>query len=388
MNKIVFDRKKIFSTLNSAKACLSDTGLTILKCFRFKYISSINSVEITSYNNLNEMRLIIPVIDADCNDGQEFAVDGIRLVKLLKTVKDSIITVKIYDAEIVFSYNGSEASFFAEDVESYPDIKIGKRGVGIRVKVDKNTLYRALKRNVGFNDVDEVITSLSGVGINFICSQNYIDICSSDKVVFVREQIECFPDTCKDLCVNVMPTSVQESLSFLEMFSEETVTISISDDERVMSLYYDEIGSVFNCTLMNVKFVNYTPLVNNIKGLFKYFIKLNTNELIDSLSRIKVMSDVYCISHFIYKRGDEKMDISYTNDSGYKISENISIQGTCEGCMDCNLNIEKMIRALKMFPDSQVVLSYTNPESNSPICMIQENMDYKLMIVVNIFKSC
>ena len=273
MNKIVFDRKKIFSTLNSAKACLSDTGLTILKCFRFKYISSINSVEITSYNNLNEMRLIIPVIDADCNDGQEFAVDGIRLVKLLKTVKDSIITVKIYDAEIVFSYNGSEASFFAEDVESYPDIKIGKRGVGIRVKVDKNTLYRALKRNVGFNDVDEVITSLSGVGINFICSQNYIDICSSDRVVFVREQIECFPDTCKDLCVNVMPTSVQESLSFLEMFSEENVTISISDDERVMSLYYDEIGSVFNCTLMNVKFVNYTPLVNNIKGLFKYFIK-------------------------------------------------------------------------------------------------------------------
>lgn len=111
MNKIVFDRKNLFSTLNSAKACLSDTGLTILKCFRFKYISSINSVEITSYNNLNEMRLIIPVIDADCNDGQEFAVDGIRLVKLLKTVKDSIITVKIYDAEIVFSYNGSEASF-------------------------------------------------------------------------------------------------------------------------------------------------------------------------------------------------------------------------------------------------------------------------------------
>ena len=76
------------------------------------------------------------------------------------------------------------------------------------------------------------------------------------------------------------------------------------------------------------------------------------------------------------------MDISYTNYSGYKISENISIQGTCEGCMDCNLNIEKMIRALKMFPDSQVVLSYTNPESNSPICMIQENIIFHISICI------
>ena len=29
-----------------------------------------------------------------------------------------------------------------------------------------------------------------------------------------------------------MPTSVKEALSFLEMLSEENVTVSVSDDER------------------------------------------------------------------------------------------------------------------------------------------------------------
>lgn len=387
MNKIVFDRKVLYSTLNSAKACLSDTGLTILKCFRFKYIASENAIEVTSYNNLNEMRLIIPVIDSDCNDGQEFAVDGIRLVKLLKTVRDSIVSVKIYDEEVIFSYNGSEASFFAEDVESYPDIKIGKRGTGVRVNVNRNDLYRALKRNIGFNDISDVVTSLSGVGINFICSNNCIDICSSDKIVFVRDVIECQPDISKDLCINVMPTSVKEALSFLEMLSEENVTVSVSDDERVMSISYGDFGSVFNCTLMEVKFVNYLPLVNNIKSNFNYFIKARTSDLIDSLSRIKVMSDVYNISHFVCREGDNKMDITYTNDAGYKISENVGIEGYCQGRFDCNLNIEKMINALKVFSGDYVTLAYTNPDNNAPICIINEEGDYKLMGVVNIFKS-
>lgn len=44
------------------------------------------------------------------------------------------------------------------------------------------------------------------------------------------------------------------------------------------------------------------------------------------------------------------MDITYTNDAGYKISENVGIEGYCQGRLDCNLNIEKMINALKVFP--------------------------------------
>ena len=184
-----------------------------------------------------------------------------------------------------------------------------------------------------------------------------------------------------------MPTSVKEALSFLEMLSEENVTVSVSDDERVMSISYGDFGSVFNCTLMEVKFVNYLPLVNNIKSNFNYFIKARTSDLIDSLSRIKVMSDVYNISHFVCREEDNKMDITYTNDAGYKISENVGIEGSCQGRFDCNLNIEKMINALKVFPGDYVTLAYTNPENNAPICIINEEGDYKLMGVVNIFKS-
>ena len=99
------------------------------------------------------------------------------------------------------------------------------------------------------------------------------------------------------------------------------------------------------------------------------------------------MSDVYNISHFVCREGDNKMDITYTNDAGYKISENVGIEGYCQGRFDCNLNIEKMINALKVFPGDYVTLAYTNPENNAPICIINEEGDYKLMGVVNIFKS-
>lgn len=46
-----------------------------------------------------------------------------------------------------------------------------------------------------------------------------------------------------------------------------------------------------------------------------------------------------------------------------------------------------MINVLKVFPVDYVTLAYTNPENNAPICIINEEGNYKLMGVVNIFKS-
>ena len=46
-----------------------------------------------------------------------------------------------------------------------------------------------------------------------------------------------------------------------------------------------------------------------------------------------------------------------------------------------------LINALKVFPGDYVTLAYTNPDNNAPICIINEEGDYKLMGVVNIFKS-
>lgn len=377
MKKLIFKTKALCTALNSAKACLSDKNLiSILKCFRFRYIKETNLCEVISYNQLNEMRIMVPVVASNCEDYTMLAIEGEKLVGVLKTISSEEITISFDEKKVIFKHSEGQFSYNMEDPKDFPKMFF-KPDEMIHFKVNIDKFSSFIRKAIPFTEVSQVLTSLCGVSIEI--EKDKIYACASDghklfydEISVVENDIE--PSTTRPILI--MSNSLKEASNLISLMRGDYIHISVSNDGRCLSINDEEGYYAFDCTLMELRPVKFRPLVKHSLSINTQQIQLNAIDLKVALDRIKVMSDTYNNAVELY--GTEGMDIlnlNFEGDSHNEVNEVIQLAGPLPSTLTCKVNIAYLSLCVRSINDSLLTINYAVDTKTEAMVLTNKDND-------------
>lgn len=378
MNKLIFKTKSLCASLSSAKACLSDNNvIPILKCFRFRYIKETNLCEVVSYNQLNEMRIMVPVVASNCEADTMLAIEGEKLVGVLKTINSEEITITFNETKATFKHSEGQFSYSLEDPKDFPKLFMEPDEM-IHFKVNIDKFSSSMRKTISFTDVSkDVPTSLCGVAIEI--EKEKIYVCASDGYKMFYDEIpvaenDIEPSTTRPILI--MPNSLKEASNIISLMRGDDIHISVSTDGRCLSINDAEGYYAFDCTLMELRPIKFRPLVKHTLSTNTRQIQVNAIDLKVALDRIKVMSDTY--NNAVDLCGNEGADIlnlNFENDLHNEVNEVVRLTGPLSATFTCKVNIAYFSLCVRTINDALLTINYVAEERTKSIVLANQDND-------------
>ncbi len=366
--KIVCEKEKILKAINSVtKAVAIRTTMPILEGILIQ--TNDNDIKMTCY----DQELGIECIIKDCNIEEQGAtvVSAVMFGEIIRKLPDTEIKIEVNDKNLlVIECEGSLYKLATMNPDEFPELP--EINVENSIELEQNILKDMIRKTIFATSNEENRPIFTGC--LFEVKNNKLNVVAVDgfrlawKSKYLQKATTDF--------AAVIPGRTLTEINKILLDTFDTVKIGIAKNQALFEIEDCKIVT----RLLDGEFLNYSKVVPD---KWETRVRVNTNILANCFERVSLISSSSIEKEKKYpvkvEIGVGKMTISCTNQSG-DAKEELFV--TTEGKdLVVGFNPKYFLDALRNIDDEEVYIDFGTSISPSVIRSVNDESDYKYMIL-------
>ena len=366
--KIICEKEKILKALNSVtKAVAIRTTMPILEGILIQTNDS--DIKLTCY----DQELGIEYVINDCNIKEQGAtvVNAIMFSEIIRKLPDTEIKIEVNDKNLlVIECEGSLYKLATMNPEEFPELP--EINIENSIELEQNALKEMIRKTIFAVSNEENRPIFTGC--LFEVKENKLNVVAVDGFRLAWKSKVLTKQT-KDFSA-VIPGRTLTEINKIILDSFDTIKIGIAKNQALFEIENCKIVT----RLLDGEFLNYSKV---IPEKWETRIRVNTSIIADCFERVSLISSSSLEKEKKYpvKVSVEvgKVTISCTNQIGDAKEE---IFSTTEGKnLEVGFNPKYFLDALKNISDEEVYIDFGTSISPCIIKSVEEEGDYRYMIL-------
>ena len=369
LRKFSVNNQDMLKALNTVSRAISaKTTMPILECI---YIEAIEN-QLMLKGSDGELS-IISKLPAIVKTKGSVVIPIKTLSELLRTYPDELVNFSIEEGNVMNincseSDTTSDVTILGRNAEEYP--KISLYDVKDFIRVNHDTLKSMIRDTVFAcayqENISPVLTGIlaeyDGEVLQFVALDGF-------KLALRREKVLA-GETINQMNCIVPGRTFSEILKILALYNYDTM-IHIANNKFIVNIGDTQIIS----NLLEGTFIKYESL---IPKEIKTIVKLNTDELLSSVSRASLITDESKNSLIKMSFTDDKLMITSESDIG-KVSEEVNINKNGED-LKIAFNSKFFVEVLKIITDERIIIEFK--DKLSPTLIKPVNSDNYMYLIM------
>lgn len=376
--KFSVNNQEFLKALNTVSRAISaKSTMPILECV---YIEASDGSLVLKGSD-GELSIISKMNASVTMDGK--IVIPIRtLIELVRTYSEDMLDFFVDEKNVMnitcskANAGTSDVSILGRDPAEYPWIE--SYDVKDFIKIENNTLKNLIKDTVFACAYQESISPiLTGILVEYKDDMLQFVALDGYKLALRREPIKNENGALEEISCIVPGRTLNEILKILSIYDYDTL-VHITDNKFIVNIGHTQIVS----NLLDGNFIKYESLIPKESNTI---VKVNTNELLNSISRASLIIDESKNSLIRMDYTDDNLVITSESEIG-KVTEDVSISKNGED-LQIAFNSKFFIEILKIIADERVIIEFKDHLSPTLIKPIEDDKYMYLIMPVVIRNS-
>ena len=365
--KFICEKDKILKAINSVtKAVATKTTMPILEGILIQ--TNDNEIKLTTYDLEIGIEYII-----ECNVKEQGAtvVNAIMFSEIIRKLPDTEINITLNEKNLlVIECEGSLYKLATMNPSEFPELP--QINIENSIEIEQNSLKDMIRKTIFAVSTEENRPIFTGC--LFEISNNKLNLVAVDgfrlawKNKFLQNKINDF--------TAVIPGRTLNEINKIILDSFDPIKIGVAKNQALFEMENCKIVT----RLLDGEFLNYSKVVPD---KWETRVRVNTNILANCFERVSLISSSSIEKEKKYpvkvQIGVGKITISCTNQSGDAKEE---LYVTTEGKdLEVGFNPKYFLDALRNIDDEEVFIDFGSSISPSVIRSVNEDSDYKYMIL-------
>ncbi len=371
--KIIFEKNILNSVLTAAMSAVSTKNIIPATAGILVTTKGNDSVTVTAYDLEKGITTTIP---AKVLEEGEYVINAIRLNQIVKTLSDGDITIEVDEKCMTKITNGrSEFSMPAlpgSDFPSTPTVDSGKE-----LTIPQSVMKAMISRTIFAVAQTDQRPIYCGVYFEVKGSKIVAVSCDSFRLAYTEQEcdIKKNEEASSDMSFIVPGKTLIELMKFLNDSDEEFVNIRIGSKHALFNIE----NLTFFTRLLEGQYIDYNryiPKDNNI------FVKVNTDEFMDSLERAALISEEKAqVRNFVKCNFNDNILVITANAVSGNVYDEVAIEKNGAD-LEIAFTCRYLLEALRVCGVEKIKLSMSGPLRAMVIEPVEEEKSKFLFVTL------
>lgn len=350
--KIIFEKNVLNNVLTAAMSAVSTKNIIPATSGILITATEGDSVTVTAYDLEKGITTVVP---ATVIEGGVYVINAIRLNQIVKTLSESEITIEV-DSKCMTKITCGRSEFSmpalpGSDFPSTPTVDEGKE-----ITIPQSVMRSLISRTIFAVAQTDQRPIYCGVYFEVKGNKMVAVSCDSFRLAFTEQEcdIKKNQEAIADMSFIIPGKTLIELMKFLEDTEDETVGIRIGGKHALFT-----VGSIeFFTRLLEGQYIDYNRYIPKDSNIF---VKVNTDELTDSLERAALITEEKAqVKNFVKCNFNETTLVITANAVSGNVYDEVAIEK--EGSdLEIAFTCRYLLEALRVCNVDRIKLSMSGP---------------------------